>query len=533
MERFLTQIGLALLISVLGPPGPAQTWVATTDDYIADEVDRVIQTRDGRFLAVAHTGRALALIKRNSDGSLLWQRLFTGSITGSAGRAVLELPDGRIVAAGHIFINDHGNVDASLVIVSADAGTVLLQRAFGGPGGDDSALDLVPVRSGGYLLIGETLSWSAPGRGMFVVRVDSGGGLMWAKVFHTSGGDDVLYSGVELSTGEFLVAGSSGLVLRLAPGGDLIWSRSYGLAEIRQIAPTAEGNFVIAGWRPDGTSDAAELIKIDASGQILWRGSYGQTGVAYRFFAVAPQTDGGYLAGGEVNGPGFTDFHGWVAHLDAAGGIIWQRHLNDGGEVHSVATTNEGAVLVGGHRGSFPRMMVGRLDAAGQVSSCTHPVTSAARIASNGTWMPVAATVIEPATLEVRDTADPINDAPTPGDQTSCHGGPTYSPSEVSPPAASKTLLVFNDDRTLQWEDGAPSSSALFHLYRGDLADLRLGRGPDCLIAGLATNTYSDAEIPAPGASYLYLVAGWNAAGRGTLGHASDGAERLPVTPCP
>ena len=105
---------LLVLAQALSPEVHAQTWVTTTDDYIADEVGRAVQTRDGRFLAVADTGRALALIKRNSDGSLLWQRQLMGSPTGEAGYDPLELPDGRIVAAGDIHGHSHGNDDLAL-----------------------------------------------------------------------------------------------------------------------------------------------------------------------------------------------------------------------------------------------------------------------------------------------------------------------------------------------------------------------------------------------------------------------------------
>ncbi len=507
--------------------------MTTSEDYSADQVDRVLQTRDGRFLAVAHTGRALALIKRNSDGSLLWQRLFMGAPTGEAGHDVLELPDGRIVAIGDGYVNEHGNDDAALVIVSADAMAVLLQRTFGGPEGDDRARGLVLARDGGYLLVGETLSWGGPGRRMFVLKSDPRGNLEWARVFSSGGGDDILYSGVELPTGDFLVTGGSGSVLKLDPSGGLVWSRRYGLTEIQEVASTGDGNFLMAGWRPVGSYDVAEIIKLDATGQILWRGSYGQSGVTHRFFTVASLDDGGYLAGGEINGPGFTDFYGWLVRLDASGNIVWQRHLSDvGGEIDSVAPTRDGSLLVGGIRESFPRMMVARLDSMGQVASCVHPATLAMRIPSSAGWTAQAMTVIDPATLVVRDTDKPINDALFPDDRTPCQGGPTHLPSEVSPPAASASPFLFLDENTLAWEAGAPSASTRFDLYRGDLADLRSGRGLSCVIGGLATNTAFDGDFPAPGAVFFYLVAGVNSAGRGTLGHATDGSERLPAMPC-
>ncbi|OLC53447.1 MAG: hypothetical protein AUH92_05985 [Acidobacteria bacterium 13_1_40CM_4_69_4] len=460
---------LAVLILAVCRPVSAQTWVTTTDDYVTDEIHRLIQTRDERFLAVADTGRALALIKRNSDGSLLWQRQLMGDPPGEAGYDVAELPDGRIVAAGAIFVNAHGNDDMALVILAPDAGTVLLERTFGGPEGDDRARDVVPTRNGGYLLIGETQSWGSPGRGMFVVSVAAAGDLKWAKVFRSANGDDILYSGVELPTGEFLVAGGSGSVLKLDASGGLVWSRTYGLTDIREIEPTSDGNFVMVGWRPIGNNDAAELIKLDATGQIMWRASYGQSGVTYRFFAVASLNDGGYLAGGEINGPGFNDFYSWLVRLDSAGNIVWQRHLDDvGGELHSVAAATDGSVLVGGHRESFPRMLVARLDSTGSVSSCAYPVTLATKMVSSGGWVADTRTLIDPATLVVMDENKPVDDALSPGDQTYCHGGPTYPPSEVSPPAASGHPLLLQDDHTLIWEDAPPSSSTRFHVYRGD-----------------------------------------------------------------
>lgn len=533
MKTHLECLLPVVLIVAFCRPVSAQTWVTTTQDYINDQVERVMQTRDGRFLAVADTGRALTLIKRNSDGSLLWQRLLIGSVTGEAGRDVVELPDGRIVAVGDIYIDEHGNDDAAFVIVSADARTVLLQRTYGGPEGADRARGLVPTRDGGYLLVGETRSWGGPLRRMFVVRVNAGGDFEWAKVFRSDSGDDILYSGVELPTGEFLVVGGSGSVLKLDSKGGLVWSRSYGLNEIQEIAATSDGNFVMAGYRTVGTADVAELIKVDATGAVLWRGSYGQPGFTYRLFAVASLDDGGYLAGGEINGPVFSDFHGWLARLDPAGRIVWQRHLNDGGgEVHSVASTRDGGIVVGGHWEAFPKMLVARVDSMGGVTSCAHPVTLATRMASNGGWTADLRTVIDPATLLVKDTDKHVEDALFPLNQTFCQGGPTYPPSEVSPPAASANPLLFQDERTLVWEDGAVSSSARFHLYRGNLADMRSGRGPDCLIGGLATNTCSDGDLPGSGAAFFYVVSGENAAGPGTLGHATDGSERQPATPC-
>ena len=531
MRRELVPV-LAAALTLGATSAAAQTWVTTTHDYLTDQVREVVQSRDGRFLAVGNTGRALALLKRNSDGSLLWQRLYMGFPTGEGGNDLVELPDGRIAVAAEIFVDEHGNDDMGLVIFSPDGRTVLLQRAFGGGEGDDHPMDLLPTRDGGFLLVGDTLSWGRPGRAMLAIKLDAALDVQWGNAFDVAG-DGALHAAVELEGGGYLAAGSGGAVLRLAADGALVWARQYGLAEIRQLAPMGGGRVAMVGWRTDGDADVAELLVVDAAGEVLWRTSYGQAGVTFRFFALTALPDGGFLAGGEVNGPGFTDLDGWLARLDATGAIVWQRHLDDGGgEVHAVSPTDGGGFVVGGHRNSFPEMMITRLDAAGQAAGCTGAATSAVAMPRTAAWSPLSLTVVPPAGLATFDVAKEVQEAPSPRDELVCRAGPTHRPSEVSPPAASGAPLAFESAQVLVWEPPEPSASTAFDLHRGDLAGLRAGTPPDCLATGLTASTFTDAQQPAPGAGFAYLVRGRSAAGVGTLGHASSGIERAAGAAC-
>jgi hypothetical protein len=92
---------------------------------------------------------------------------------------------------------------------------------------------------------------------------------------------------------------------------------------------------------------------------------------------------------------------------------------------------------------------------------------------------------------------------------------------------------VFTSPTTLEWEGPAPSGSDTFHLYRGLVPRLAAGDRGACFRANLASPAATDAEIPAAGAPFFYLVTGRNAAGEGPMGTDSAGRARVNATPCP
>ena len=64
-----------------------------------------------------------------------------------------------------------------------------------------------------------------------------------------------------------------------------------------------------------------------------------------------------------------------------------------------------------------------------------------------------------------------------------------------------------------------------YQLFRGTLSQLQEGLYGGCFWVG-AGPPVSDEENPAPGEGWLYLVAGTNPTGLGSLGTGSDGVER-------
>jgi hypothetical protein len=92
----------------------------------------------------------------------------------------------------------------------------------------------------------------------------------------------------------------------------------------------------------------------------------------------------------------------------------------------------------------------------------------------------------------------------------------------VQKPAAGVARLLWSP------EPGAESYS----VTRGDLRTVHTWVYGPCLAEGIAGTVHDDADLPASGQGYLYLVQPWTAAcGAGTLGAQAPGVERLNADP--
>ncbi len=159
----------------------------------------------------------------------------------------------------------------------------------------------------------------------------------WVRSFGT-GADDAFSPLDQTGDGGYVFGGWSGEVssagamtpalFKLSSAGAVQWAKSYGGAAVTmaEVAPTADGGFVVAGTSPASVFDATFwLVKLDSSGAIQWQKSYGSFGVG--FVTAVPLAGGGFLlAGASYELPAFTVTL-TVMRLDASGNISWQQEL--------------------------------------------------------------------------------------------------------------------------------------------------------------------------------------------------------------
>src|SRR5262245_35953961 len=109
------------------------------------------------------------------------------------------------------------------------------------------------------------------------------------------------------------------------------WARRYTEANANNIArsiePTDDGGFIVGGISSTSASDETTydifLMKLDSSGGVQWKKTYGGNNKDYAYF-ILKTSDSGFLVVGTTRsfGAGVDDV--WLIKVDSTGNIQWQ-----------------------------------------------------------------------------------------------------------------------------------------------------------------------------------------------------------------
>ncbi len=175
--------------------------------------------------------------------------------------------------------------------------------------------DVLPADDGGYLILATIIYFPEFNNDVYLLKVDEAGNQVWSRTW--SQGRSGSYDLIQCSDGNYLVAGSyiepgitesskiDFLFIKFDSGGNEIWVGIFGDPRKADkgsvLAETAVGGYIAAGDRtPDWyTRDAdISLVKINRSGQLLWRQNWPATHTNYG--AVFQHHDGGYVIAGST-----------------------------------------------------------------------------------------------------------------------------------------------------------------------------------------------------------------------------------------
>jgi hypothetical protein len=294
------------------------------------------------------------LVKAN----VLWEKTYGGTGDDRAFYAT-AVADGFVVVGSSTSLKQNQTV--GWVLKLDNEGNMLWNQTFLEAVG--SEFRFVLGLEDGFLLVGNVFLPSGDTDG-YVVKVDAGGNLGWNI---TLGGENVdkLFSAVETQDGFVLVGltysfgnDSEVWVVKTDVDGNVVWNKTYGGAMEdagRAVALTADNHYVVAGYTNSmGNGDYDFLLlKIDASGNLLWDKTYGGT-QSDKAYAIAETTDG-YVVVGDTRSKGAGDNDAWIIKTDLDGNVIWDKTV--GGEGFDMpncgAASNYGGYLAAGFTFSF------------------------------------------------------------------------------------------------------------------------------------------------------------------------------------
>ncbi len=343
--------------NVTGSNGNNDFWIAKLNDTGALQWQRALggsgsdesliirQTADGGYITIGQTrsndsdiifthGLAdIWVVKLNDTGAILWQKTYGGSSL-DYGYSIMATPSGGYIIAASTYSTDgditanHGNYDAWILKIN-DTGAIQWQRSYGGSN-EEIATTITTTTDGGYIFAGQTQSYNGDvsgNHGMFdywVVKLNDTGGITWQKTLGGSGADNQPWTIYQTPEGGYITAGFSQStdgdvtgnhggkdywVVKLSSAGALEWQRSYGGSGDdwgRGMAPVIGGGYVLCGNSNSTDGDVTGnhgdydfwILKIDDTGAIMWKQSYGGTG-ADNPFSLGQITDGGYIVAGQ------------------------------------------------------------------------------------------------------------------------------------------------------------------------------------------------------------------------------------------
>lgn len=329
-----------------------------------DGGSKVHQTTDNGFAIIGSTQSFGAgeydvwLIKTDENGNELWNKTF-GDTENDNGASIQLTKDGGYIIAGNTASYGAGDYDIWL-IKTDNLGNEEWNKTFGGTEKDGCA-DILQTSDGGYLIIGYTFSYGAGGLDAYLIKTDANGNEIWSKTF---GGNENDQGRSIQSTkdGGYIIGGNTYSfgagnrdiwLIKTDANGNEIWSNTYGSSDsdyLNSLHITTDDGYIIAAssYNP---YHYPRIIKIDISGNTEWDKdlSYEDEEIEH-CFSVLQESDGSYLAlcGGYYWGTYFVK-------TDVSGNKEWYRYVENLPEARGACMQKiqSGGYIITGSNGNY------------------------------------------------------------------------------------------------------------------------------------------------------------------------------------
>ena len=332
------------------------------------------------IMPISLSNNVSPIITINDNG---WMKTYGRLFNDEMGVSVEQTDDGGFIVVGSKSTSLFGirsNQDVWLIKLD-ESGTLMWERSFGGLG-DDMGSSVQQTSDGGYIITGETESYSQGKNDVWLIRTDEQGNTLWDKTF----GHEDFDSGAtvrQTSDDGFILVGwgdqSGGakgkvLVIKLNHDGNLDWESLFG--EIGHnyaddILETSDNSYIVLGSSfipKEGTGYDVWLIKIDTKGDMIWEKKYDRSKSDHGW-SLASTKDGGFIIVGETD-HGNDEDKVWVIKTDYNGTLLWDKTFE--GRGFSVQQTSDGGFIIAGStmnpsRFDFSNALLMKIDGNGDL----------------------------------------------------------------------------------------------------------------------------------------------------------------------
>jgi len=276
------------------------------------------QTSDGGYIVAGYTesftygSGDIAVYKLNSSGNKVWFKHYGGANDERA-YSIQQTSDGGYIVAGYTESFTYGSADIAVYKLNSSGNKVWFKH-YGGSSGDYGR-SIQQTLDGGYIVAGYTYSYTYGMYDIAVYKLNSNGSKQWFKHYGGSLYDNA-YSIQQTSDGGYIVAGNTEsytygnddfAIYKLNSSGNKIWFKHYGGSSedvAYSIRQNSDGSYIVAGSTTSysyggGCSDFA-IYKLNSLGNKAWFRHYGGTS-GDSANSTQQISEGGYIVAGDTN----------------------------------------------------------------------------------------------------------------------------------------------------------------------------------------------------------------------------------------
>ena len=307
------------------------SWNKTWGGVSADNGAASIQTTDGGFVVLSTTtdfgagGNDLVLVKFDSSGNFLWNQTWggTGFDYAMDQKTTIKTNDGGFAIV--IYTNGFGAGSYDGVFIKYDsAGNISWNKTWGGASAD-VITKIIQTTDGGYVLMGDTVSYGAGTDDMVLIKFDSAGKLLWNTTWGCPSAISAPSIIIQTTDGGYAIAGYSScwgaggrdlFLSKYTSNGTLSWNKMWGGPNTGEmptsLIQTTDGGFVVSSNTPDYGAGGGDVLlaKYDSNGTLLWNKTWGGTGADYGASLTSNREGGFFLTGSTASyGAGLADMY--------------------------------------------------------------------------------------------------------------------------------------------------------------------------------------------------------------------------------
>ncbi len=449
----------------------------------------ILETSDHGFIAAGFrqadgsseaTG---AVVKVDGNGKILWEKEYADTSSTIILNCIRKTSDGGYVAGGvHRSATNTSDPGTFLVLrmdadgnaltgwpkwnynVSYSGGATSVCESMDGSGNPD-----------GFVFVGNAMNQAGNDQIFYAAKIDLDGVLQWEKTYAAKKfGTDVATSIVPDDSQGFIIAGTEGnpddevWVNRINANGESLqdWPKYYGGGSAASVKKTPDGGFILVGNTfSDSYNDFKYndllVIKVNAQGNVDWKGSFGVASTGDAGGDVDLCSDGGYIIAGATDSydplGSSPASEVYLIKLDSSGNPLWQkvkgRAPNSFESASSVVVASDGGfAIAGAAAGSF---MIAKMDSSGDTISLGENDYTITITGTLGTINPANAATLAGRSVNAinqstllggfgLDTLIKVKDNPA----LNGAGGLTISPAPTLIPEGGPYVITMNDYAT-------------------------------------------------------------------------------------